>query len=49
MAFCKPSNASSGLSIIFYQLFATQGILLCGYKHLLSMPTAHNDIQFSLY
>jgi hypothetical protein len=48
MAFCIPARAVRG-SIISYLPFAIQGTLLCGYKHLLSMPTAHNDIQFSLY
>jgi hypothetical protein len=38
MADCMPARAVSG-SIIFYQLFATQGILLAGCKHLLSKTT----------
>jgi hypothetical protein len=37
MALCIPARAVIG-SIIFYQLFATQGILLFGCKHHLSMP-----------
>jgi hypothetical protein len=38
IAFCIPARAVRG-SIIFYQLFATQGILLFGCKHHLSKPT----------
>jgi hypothetical protein len=37
IADCMPASAVIG-SIIFYQLFATQGILLFGCKHHLSMP-----------
>jgi len=36
-------------SIISVQPFATQGILLCGYRHLLSKPSAHSGTHLSFF
>jgi len=48
MALVKPARAVRG-SIISVQPFATQGILLFGYRHLLSKPSAHIGIHLSFF